>query len=387
MYDSLLKNAYTSELINLLDKALESIEQFSGVVDIQNKYPQELMIELENHILFKALVKKDLGGIGLGLTSFNILLYEIGKRLPALSLSIFTHTQVLEYLRKVSPNIYKAIVKDNDISALAITEPSAGTDIKNLETRVTRKNGRIVINGIKSMVTNGAYAKWFLVLCKTSENEFVSCLLHIDDGVEIESVLDLMGMRGAGLSRIILKDVEIREEQILDRGKNVLKDMFYILALGRLFTSSTALGIAYAALEELLKWSVRRTVLGKKLVEFDNIKQEVGEYIADAEICGAYLLSLSSNWDSLDKLMLPYYSSIIKIKTTTLAKRITDLAMTIYASHGYLKGTRIERLYRDVKAFEFIEGSNEALRSYVFNSLLKRFNKGNKFFLSLGVNT
>jgi len=376
--------SYSKELISLLNNILEPIEQFSGVVDIQNKYPEELLSKLKANKLFYSFVPKDLEGMGLNLLSFNLLLYEIGKRLPSLALSLFTHTQVLEYLKMISPNMYTKVIKNNDILALAITEPGAGTDIKKMETKIISKNGKRVIKGIKSMVTNGAYADRFLIICKTGENEFASCLLHKNNGVEIETILDLLGMRGSGISRITLREIEIKDEQILDRGKKVLNDLFYILALGRIFTSSTALGITYAALEELLKWGTRREVLGKKLIEFDNLKQNVGEFIADAELCGEFLNLISRNLERLNKSDLSYYSSIIKYKTTSLAKKIVDLAMTIYASHGYLKGTRIERLYRDVKAFEFIEGSNEALRSYVFKVVLKRFSNNANYLLSIG---
>lgn len=375
---------YSKELISLLDNILEPIEQFSGVVDIRNRYPKELLTQLKNNKLFFSFVPKDLGGIGLNFLSFNLLLYEIGKRLPSLSLSLFTHTQVMEYLKMTSLNIYNKVIRSNGITALAITEPGAGTDIRKIETMIINKNGKKMIKGIKSMVTNGAYANWFLIICRTRENEFVSCLLHKDNGVEIEGALDLLGMRGSGISRISLRETEIEEEQILERGKSVLNNLFYILALGRIFTSSTALGITYAALEELLKWGTRREVLGRKLIEYDNLKQSVGEIIANAELCGEFLYSISSKLNKLNKSDLSYYSSILKYKTASLAKKTVDLAMTIYASHGYLRGTRIERLYRDVKAFEFIEGSNEALRSHVLKMVLKRFNNNVNLLLSIG---
>ncbi len=372
-----INNTHSENLLSLMRNILEAVEQLAGVVDIKNIYPAELLRKLRESKFFSVSITTEKGGLGLDIKDLVLLLYEVGKRLPALSLSLFTHLQVLEYLKNVSPQLFEKVSQEvttkGSIMALAITEPGAGTDIKKIESKLERKNNGYLLRGIKSMVTNGLYADWFLVLCKDPNGDYATCLVPKDKGVEINAVLELSGMRGSGISRVVFDEINIDKEHIIDQGKSVLRNLFYILSLGRLFTASTSLGIAYTGIEEIFRWGTRREILGKKLIEYDNVIQAIGKFASDIEIYWIFINELARNWNSIEGGNKSYLAALIKHSSTRLAKEIIDFAMTLYGSHGYVRGTRIERIYRDVKAFEFIEGSNEALKAYVYKTMLKRF--------------
>lgn len=372
--------------LSLLERVLEVLEQYSGIVDIENKYPEDLMNILKQEKVFAMMVESEYGGLGLDYVSALYVLREFSRRIPALALSVFTHSQVLEYLKVSRHDLYEEIAKkvsrDGTILALAITEPIAGTDIKRIQTRVRGHGDGVVINGSKSVVTNGAYADFFLVLAKGEKGDFCAVLVKSDLGVGIDAVVDTIGMRGAGIARISFRDINVPREYLLEVGRDVIRNLFHILSLGRMFTASMALGVLDTALSEIFKWASTREVLDKKLIEYENVRQEVADIAAQAEILWTHLIGTAKRAE--EGKDISYDAAILKFKSSELAKQAVDLASRLFGSHGYLRGTIIDRIYRDVKGLEFIEGANEALKAYVFKTLYKRFNKNANLLRVLG---
>ena len=99
--------------LSLLERVLEVLEQYSGIVDIENKYPEDLMNILKQEKVFAMMVESEYGGLGLDYVSALYVLREFSRRIPALALSVFTHSQVLEYLKVSRHDLYEEIAKKN----------------------------------------------------------------------------------------------------------------------------------------------------------------------------------------------------------------------------------------------------------------------------------
>jgi len=367
---------------DLLTKIVDIIEQFSGPTDIENKYPDELLSALISAKLFKVNVSKKWGGLELDWISILYVIREISRRIPALGLSLCTHIQAIEYLKRFKPEIMEEIFshEDSPIFSLAITESVAGTDLKKISTKIREIDGILTLEGSKSMVTNGIYCDYFLVLAKDHNRDFSVVIVRKSKNIEVVAPVDVLGMRGAGIARVSFKEVELREGSILHKGKMALKNLLSMLSLGRLMTAAIAMGIIETALQEIFNWATVREVLNRNLIEYDNVKLTIGEIISYSDMLRNYITAtarkLQANKD------ISFNAAVIKFASSEIAKKAVDFAFRLFASHGYSRGTIIEKLYRDVKALEFMEGSNEALLNYVFHTINKKF-KNNERLLCL----
>ena len=357
---------------------LPMLREESVKVDESNRYTDELMETVTREKLLLMTVEKELGGLGANFPTIIATLRLIARELPALALSLSTHIQVLNYLKGINRNLYEEVVKDieNEESflAVAITEPAGGTDIKKIKTKVEEVETKAIVNGLKSVVTNGAYAKHYLMLAKNNEEQFALIFVPKTKGIEDLEVVDMIGTRGAGITKTKFSNVEIPKNYVLESGKIVYKSLFNMLSQGRLSTASMALGIVDTALESIFKWGSKREVLGKKLIEYDHVKQRVGEIASTAESLWIHILNAAMMVE--EGRDTSYDAAITKQTSTDLAIKVSNFALTLYGSHGFMKNSRLDRLYRDAKSTEFIEGSNEALKSYIHGILLKRFGKG-----------
>ncbi|MGQ4891556.1 MAG: acyl-CoA dehydrogenase family protein [Candidatus Njordarchaeia archaeon] len=379
MQHAILEKISWDKVDSIEKRFLPVLKEEAGKVDEINKYTDNLIKAINENKLLLLTVEENLGGLNSNFPTTITILRLIARELPALSLSLSTHIQVLNYLKNINPDLYKEvvenIVKNGSFLAVAITEPAAGTDIKKIETKIVDKGDKVVVSGLKSVVTNGLYANYYLLLVKDSDNQFALALVPRGNNVEELETVNMIGTRGAGITKTRFNDVEIPKNHVLESGKIVYRSLFNMLSQGRLSTAAMALGIVDSALESIFEWGNTREVLGKKLIEYDHVKQRVGEIASTAETLWLHILITAMEADE-DK-DISYDASMAKQATTDLAIKAANFALTLYGSHGFVKNSKLDRLYRDAKSTEFIEGSNEALRSYIHGILMRRFGKQN----------
>ena len=369
----------SNRALELFNQVSDVIEANAQIMDETNSMPKELLAKLRESGLLGALIPKEYGGLGLSLLEGVYLSRFLGGISPALALSTMVNSQVAILLLGNSEVFREYVIKlakGEIIGGLGITEAEAGSDLSGIKTLVKERNGKIIVDGVKTFLTNGAYADIFTLLAKNEDGEFVLVGVPKKEGVVLKKKLDLAGMRGSGVSVVEFKNVEIDANHVILVGREALKITLNAINHGRLFTAASSVGVAETLLKQLVEWTTKRVVFGKPLSENDYIQQIIGELAARTE--ETWFLTKKTAEALMRGEDARYHISIVKLNASRVAVDTAQTAMHIMASHGYVKGSLVERLFRDSKALEIMEGTTEIQRMTIFRELLKRTKKGER---------
>ncbi|MGB9734912.1 MAG: acyl-CoA dehydrogenase family protein [bacterium] len=272
-----------------------------------------------------------------------------------------TETQKKKYLPDV--------LTGNKIGALAITEPHAGSDVLGIKTTAQKKNGHWILNGSKTFITNGPVADYYVVVAytdKEKKRDGISLFL-VDNGTKGFSrgkPLDKLGVRGSPTSELFFDDCEIPEENLLGEVNNGFYQLVQTLTHGRIGMAVYSLGIAQACLEECINYSQERTAFGRKLAYFQDIHFKIADMKMYIDV--ARELIYKAAWMlQQDDPQAVLFASLAKLFISEHATKIASDAVQIFGGYGYIKGYRVERLYRDAKLGEIGEGTSEIQRAII----------------------
>ncbi|MGC8578634.1 MAG: acyl-CoA dehydrogenase family protein [bacterium] len=272
-----------------------------------------------------------------------------------------TETQKKKYLPDV--------LTGNKIGALAITEPHAGSDVLGIKTTAQKKNGHWILNGSKTFITNGPVADYYVVVAytdKEKKRDGISLFL-VDNGTKGFSrgkPLDKLGVRGSPTSELFFDDCEIPEENLLGEVNNGFYQLVQTLTHGRIGMAVYSLGIAQACLEECINYSQERTAFGRKLAYFQDIHFKIADMKMYIDV--ARELIYKAAWMlQQDDPQAVLFASLAKLFISEHATKIASDAVQIFGGYGYIKGYRVERLYRDAKLGEIGEGTSELQRAII----------------------
>jgi len=369
----------SEKALKIFNTISDAIEKYAPTMDETNDIPQELLSKLKESGMLGALIPKEFGGLGLNVLDGVYLSRFLGSISPALALSAMVNSQVALLLlsnQDVFHDYVVKLAKGEIIGGLGITEAGSGSDLSGIKTIIKKKNGKIFVEGLKTFLTNGAYADIFTLLAKNEEGEFVLVGVPKKEGVVLKKKLDLAGMRGSGVSIVEFNNVEVDADNIILEGREALKMTLNAINHGRLFTAASSVGVAETLLKILIEWTTKRIVFGKPLSENDYIQQIVGELAARTE--EAWFLTKKTAELMMQRQDVRYLISVVKLNASRVAVDTAQRAMHIMASHGYIKGSIVERLFRDSKALEIMEGTTEIQRMTIFRELLKRIKKGER---------
>ncbi|MHA1615688.1 MAG: acyl-CoA dehydrogenase family protein [Candidatus Njordarchaeales archaeon] len=376
----MLKNQDVCALFNNLR---EKVEQYSGLIDLENKYPEELLNTLKENGVLSVTLPQDVGGKNWNILETVLFLRLIGSISPALGLSLMVHCQVCGILKSAMDrfkDLLGKISQEGVICGLGITEIGGGSDISKIETVAKLEDDSLIINGEKSFVTNAVYADIFAILTKLPKNDWGIIIVEKNDSVEVAPSLKLVGMRGSGISKVFFRNTKIPKENLVASGKDALKLLFTVINFGRIATAAISIGVVDRLLNEALKWITTRQVFQKYLSENEYVQQRIAELASRAET--AWLATIRAAREMDDGKDAKYLAAISKLEASKVAMDTALYIMHLFASHAYVQGSIIERFYRDAKALEIMEGTSEVQRILIFKEILKRYEK-NQSILSL----
>ncbi|MCD6570411.1 MAG: acyl-CoA dehydrogenase family protein [Deltaproteobacteria bacterium] len=325
------------------------------------------------------------GGKGLDLISQCIASEEVAKACASTFLSAWSSAYLFgAMLQLFGTNLQRdkylsGLIKADIVGALAYTEPDAGVDIAGINTIADKKGDKWVINGTKDLVTNASIADVFLVLAYTDRDagDGSGMTLFIVDkgtkGLSIGSPIETMGLRGASIAGISLDNCEISDDSVLggDVGKG-FNQLERILEVGRLGMATMSIGIGTACMDNATQYAKGRKAFGRQIGKF----QEVGFKLADMFTYNdlGRMLTYKAAWSfEQGEKEAGVLASCAKLFASEAVTNIANWALQVFAGHGYVKGTDIERLYRDARFCEIGGGTSEMQRSIIANDVLDEF--------------
>lgn len=255
------------------------------------------------------------------------------------------------------------------IAGLALTEPDVGSDLRAVTTTLEQVDGGLRINGRKSYITNGGAADFYCVLTREGEGWSMVLVPAKTPGLTIERGADLIAPHILG--ELHFNDVMVPEGNRLGVPGKAFSLMLQTLAVFRVTVAASAVGLAQAALDEALRHAKEREQFGKPLTEIGAVSQSLALSWTEVESARAitYRAAALAKADPLASLD---YSSIAKVSATEAAGRVVDRSVQTMGRFGLVKGSKIERLYRNARPLRVYEGATEVL----LDSLARRLAKG-----------
>ncbi len=350
-------------------------------IDQQRRFPSEVIAKMRDLNYFGLQVPKEYGGAAMDSISSAIVVEEISRVCAAVGLCVTVHNGVaiypfLQFATKNQKEKYlPQLASGHVIGAFSLTEANAGSDAGSVETTATKNNSDYVLNGTKIFVTNGGVCDVALIFALTSspENKIQSSVFIVESkfpGFLRGELEDLCGMRANPVSSLFLEDCRVPEENLLGKLSDGMKIGMATLDNGRIGVAAQALGIAQGAMEAAIKYAKERQQFKKPIAS----QQTIQNYIADmaTEIMAARLLLYRACELKDAKAPFGCEASMAKLYCSSVASKVTSLAVQIHGGYGYSKEYDVERYFRDAKVTEIYEGTSEIQRMVIARATLSQ---------------
>lgn len=359
--------------------AQNEVEPEAARRDRESLFPTSLLRKLGEIGFMGMLVPEQYGGSGLDFMSYLLALEEIAYSDASLAVAMSVNNSVVcgpllthgseEQKMKYLPDLCNG----KALGAFMLSEPNAGSDASALQTKATKTESGWILNGSKAWITNGAFAKYFIVIAVTNPSagkKGISAFIidSTQKGLLIAPAEKKMGLRSSNTVMVTLQDVFVPKENLLGAEGAGLKVALGGLDGGRVGIAAQALGMAQRALDESIKYSKERITFGKRIGEHQSIATYLAEMETRVQASRLLINRAASKIMSLQKATLE--SATAKLFTTENAVWICDKAVQIHGGYGYTSDYVVERLYRDVRVTTIYEGTSEIQRIVVTRELL-----------------
>jgi alkylation response protein AidB-like acyl-CoA dehydrogenase len=317
-----------------------------------------------------------------GCAGIGLCIFGTGLPLSALA-AIGTQDQLVEW----APRMF-GTPEDPKVAAFAVTEPQAGSDVRNLRTRAVREGDEWVLNGTKVFITNGQYADVYVVVA-TVDPELghrgqASFILSREDGIKPGKKEKKLGIRASDTSEVILDDVRIPVDRVLGgidklesklerarKGESTGRSSAALrtFEVTRPAVAAQAVGIARAALEFAVDYAKDRKAFGVPISQHQSVQNMLADMAVEVEC--ARLLTYRAAWLAANGQPFPKAEgSMSKLKAGETAVRVTEQAVQVLGGYGFIKDFPVEKWYRDSKIYTIFEGTSEIQRMVIARALI-----------------
>jgi len=323
-------------------------------------------------------VNEDRGGSGLNRLDAAIIFEELSRGCVSTAAYLSIHNMVTWMIDSHgSDNIKDKYIKKLSsmemMSSYCLTESGSGSDAAALKTTASKKgNSHYLLNGSKSFISGGPTSDLFLVMCRTGGEgaEGVSCFLveKGSKGLSFGKQEKKMGWNSQHTSMVNFDNCEIPIENIVGNEGDGFKIAMKGLDGGRVNIAACSLGGARAALENSLTYSAERKQFGKSIDQFQVTQFKLADMATELEASRLMVLRAATSLDSKDPHATKY-CAMAKRFATDICSDICNMALQIHGGYGYLKDFPLERLVRDLRVHQILEGTNEIMRVIISRKL------------------
>ena len=362
------------------DFVTNEVAPLAEEIDQEEKLPRNVLEKAAMQGFLGALLPEEHEGVALDAISYCLLLEELAKACTSTAMAISVHNGLVSktILEKGSDEqkgkYLESMAFGEKIGCFAITEPAAGSDVTAMETRATRDGEDYVLNGCKTWTTNGEIADIFLVFAVTDPGAGTKGMSAFivekgTPGFKVGYREPTLGLRGLTCNTLYFDDCRVPAGNLLGRAGEGFKIAMKALDFSRLSLAAICLGGAQAALEAGVQFVTEREQFGVLLA----MKQAIQNFIADtaAEIEALRYLVYHTAW--LADTGEPYTraASIAKLIGSEIAMRAASKMLQVHGGFGYMKEYAIERMYRDFRALQIVEGTSEIQRFVIARDIFK----------------
>jgi len=348
------------------DFAKNEVAPKVAIDDKEHRFQRDLVTKMGELGLFGCPIPEEYGGNGMGFLAHAIVCEEIGRVSGSLRVAFNMQTMgpakaILDHgseelKRKYIPKLMKA----EFLGCFGITEPEAGSDAASMSTTAVLDGDHWVVNGSKTWITWATVADmgiFFLYTDRSQKYKGMSCLI-IDlnsPGVTKLSLADKMGLHACPTGQLFFENVRVPKGNILGKPGEGWGILMQDLNNTRLTTAAGAVGASQAALDEAINYAKQRKQFGQEIGQFQMVQDSIARMVVETEAARWLTYRAAARRDQGITNTLD--ASMAKFKAAEVASLTADLGLLVLGAYGYSTDYPMERLVRDNKLYQIIEGS------------------------------
>lgn len=361
--------------------ARDEIAPRAAAYDRSAEFPWDNVAAINALGLNAMFIPEEYGGAGLSYAAYLAAVREIAAACAATGIIWATNFHAMKPLIDFGTHEQKArllpVLLKGGLAALAITEPTAGSDATGMRTRFAPQGDEVIVTGGKTFITNGDVADLILLFGKWAplgDGRNAITALILEKGTPGLAVLrkeDKMGHRASSTAALAFEGCRVPRANLLGAPGEGLRLLLASLNKSRPSIAAHALGIARAAFADAVDYINERRQGGRRIAEFQGIQFLLADHATDLAMCEAWLWHVARLVDQGES-EIGVEASILKMRASDLAMRIATDAVQLHGGYGYIKDFRVERLMRDAKITQIWEGTNQIHRQLIGRSFLAR---------------
>ena len=359
--------------------AMDKMAPHAGTWDDQQIFPVDVLCEMAGLGFAGIYLQEEHGGSALSRLDAAIIFEALSAGCTSTAAFMTIHNMAswmidsfgsAEQRAKYLPRLTAMEL----IASYCLTEPGSGSDASAMRSRAVRDGDDYVLNGSKAFISGAGVSDIYVAMVRTGDDgpKGVSCFIIEKDmpGLSFGANEKKMGWNSQPTAQVIFEDCRVPAENLIGAEGEGFKFAMMGLDGGRLNIAACSLGTAQRAFDKALEYAQDRQQFGQNIAAFQAIQFKLADMATDLEAARLMLYSAAKANDE---------ASPEKTKKSAMAKRfVTDTcfnvaneALQIHGGYGYLKDYEVERMVRDLRVHQILEGTNEIMRVIIARDLLK----------------
>jgi alkylation response protein AidB-like acyl-CoA dehydrogenase len=348
--------------------------------DEEKHFPVEVFREAAALGMASIYVREDSGGSGLSRLDAALIFEALATGCPSTSAYLSIHNMVASMVDRFGTDAQKrdflpGLIEARLLSSYCLTEASCGSDAAALRTSARRDGGDFVLNGVKQFISGAGATDLYLVMARTGAAGAAGISSFLIEkgtkGLSFGANERKMGWNTQPTRQVIMEDVRIPAANMLGEEGAGFKIAMMGLDGGRLNIGACSLGGAQSALDKACAYMHERQAFGKKLEEFQALQFRLADMDIGLEAARTLLWRAAAALDAADPTATKLCAMAKKIATDT-GFNVANDALQLHGGYGYLAGYGVEKIVRDLRVHQILEGTNEIMRLIVARSLIGR---------------
>ena len=361
------------------DFARNEVKPLAQELDEKGGFPYESVKKMAELGLMGIPWDEKYGGTGMDTMALVIAIEEIGKVCPSTSATMMAHTSlgtapIAIFGTEEQKECYlPGLASGKKIGAFGLTEPNAGSDAGNTQTRAVLNGDEYIVNGEKAFCTNAGEAAVMIftaVMVEDGEEKGISAFVIDADteGMSLNPPEKKMGWCGSDTRSVFFKDMHISKSAVLGNPSKGFKQFLKTLTGGRITIGALGIGTAQGAFARALAYSQEREAFGKPIHKFQGVSFKLSDMATQIE--AARHLVYYAAWKKDRGLPVIKEAAMAKLFSSETAMMVTTEAIQVLGGYGYIKEYDVERFFRDAKILEIGEGTSEIQRMIIARELI-----------------